>query len=601
MFRFGLYFILLAFVFGCSGAYQESEPNNNRKEAQSVSLPAQIEGQLDHGADEDYYQFELEEAAHLAFTISSVKGFDVMLEIGEISGKGLKLVDDYLKNFGESLPNIYLKPGNYYVKVSPGLNDHRIERPKVIASEPYQLEILHLSTLIEKENFGLEEEPNDILEQAQELRDGLKIKGFFNAFLNQMPITEMTQLLLGQTQETTSKDFRGKDLDFYQFTISERGSFLLQMELTSVKDVDSTIVVVDQRYLQFLRLSPEEREARRRAVALEELGTYFVIDSNGFDKGEGVANYRIPGNNRYFIMIGAMNRLNYESLAGMAAHPYYLSYRLLPLTSDMEAEPNNTVQNASKIENNVVRGFLNPINDLDYYYLEGNEESFYRLNFKENNVNTQITRYYKLAEVTVIPPKNVDLALYIYDEDGKLAKRIDNQEAGGVEKMPNLLVPFNRKTLFMVKGGGKNDQDNYTTPYELKFFFNEKISEDFEHEPNDKEGQNKVANTFSESIRGYVNNFGDEDNYYIILQRGNHNFSLNSLPDMTFSLELYDANGFFVKRTVASGKGADVALDYFVPKRDVFRIKVFPMEKNVYNVEQTYTLSLETANSEEDE
>ncbi|PKL15259.1 MAG: hypothetical protein CVV50_00685, partial [Spirochaetae bacterium HGW-Spirochaetae-6] len=223
------------------------------------------------------------------------------------------------------------------------------------------------------------------------------------------------------------------------------------------------------------------------------------------------------------------------------------------------------------------------------------------LNFKENNVNTQITRYYKLAEVTVIPPKNVDLALYIFDEYGKLAKRIDNQDAGGVEKIPNLLVPFNQKTIFMVKGGAKNDQDNYTTPYELKFFFNEKISEDFEHEPNDKEGQNKVANTFSESIRGYVNNFADEDNYYIILQRGNHNFTINALPDMTFSLELYDANGFFVKRTTASAKGADVSLDYFVPKRDVFRIKVFPLEKNVHSVDQAYTLSLETANSEEDE
>lgn len=72
-------------------------------------------------------------------------------------------------------------------------------------------------------------------------------------------------------------------------------------------------------------------------------------------------------------------------------------------------------------------------------------------------------------------------------------------------------------------------------------------------------------------------------------------FLLKGLPHASFLLELYDASGFFVKKAV--GKiGENVVLDYFAPKREVFRIKVSVIEKDFFNTQEPYELSFSADN-----
>jgi hypothetical protein len=589
----GLAFFILA---SCSNIVSEQEPNNKAESAQDIVLPAEAEGKLDNGMDEDLYRFQVNEADYYSFSVTGLKGFDVMLEILDQEGRLIKKGDDYFKNFGESIPNLYLGEGSYYLRVSPGMNDHKIGRPVVVASEPYQLKVEKLKYLLKQQNLNFEKENNDSFKTAQEIGENEKIRGYFFPILNLSYKTNAMKAVLEKVKGQMQKDFMDKDLDVYSFFVSNKGVYNLHLEVSAVEDFDSTLIVVDQRYLDFLEL-PAEAKAM---VKPESRGNFFVVDSHAFDRGEGVANYRIDGNTKYYIIVGAVNRLNYQPLKKRITSTYEISYQIRELTSDMESEPNNSFETAKKIETNVIRGYLNPTSDKDYYVFEGDEESFYRLDFKETNLNTRIVRIFKMARVSLNPPSDIDLALDIYGEniqgnDIVLLKTIDNHGKGETEEIPNLLLALQKKMYFVVRGGGLNDGDNYTLPYELKLYFVEKENEEIEHEPNDTASYkfNEGPNTFTENMKAYVNSKGDTDNFYTLIQdRGKYRFQLKPLEGATFVMELYDSNSYFIRKETAKGVGKEIILETFIPRRQVLNLKVYVEEKNFFNVETPYSISV---------
>ncbi len=587
-----IFCFFLLFLFSCSKGIEEKEPNNTFLEAQLVSLPFTIQGKMNHGLDEDFYAFEVSIAQIYSFEVKSLKGFDLMMQILDSQGKVLKTADDYFKNFGESIPNIYLKPGKYFLKIATGINDYKIGRPVVVSSNHYTLKGGPFSNFCDRPVIYPEHEPNDNFEMAQEIFKGQKIEGYFYPFLNYQSQNPVLEKVLEAIKEKTYKDFFGRDLDLYYFSIQEKGEFLLKIELGACQDFDSILSVVSENYLNYLSLSPEAQSQ----VLPENRGEFFIIDSNGFDKGEGLANYKIKGNQKYYILLTAINRLNYESLENILQNPYTLNFEISPVTADLEAEPNDSFTTAQKIETNVLKGFLNPLDDKDFYVLENSLDSFYKLDFREDNINPHITRFSKLAKLTLTPPINLDLALEIYDDKYQLLKTIDNQGKGEIEVIPNLLLELNQRIFLVVRGGKTNDEDNYHEPYELKIYFNDTETQKIEAEINDEAFKNQRENTFTDSILGYINTQGDIDNYYLLVEnRGRVQFLLKGLPHASFLLELYDANGFFVKKAV--GKlGENVVLDYFAPKREVFRIKVLVIEKDFFNTQDPYELSFSVSN-----
>lgn len=582
MLKYVAILLLLFFLVGCSSDSTEEEENNTLLKAQEISFPLNLKGKLNNGKDLDYYVFNIEEDALYCFSISSLKGFDVMFEVLDVKGRLIKRADDYFQNFGESIPNVFLKKGKYYIKVSVGENDDKISRPVVVSSEFYQLKADLLTNTMKKNFEQLEFEPNDYLKQAILLKEGVTVSGFYQPFLNMRAKEPLIKRLIGKMKESTQKDFSDKDIDLYKFSVPNKGKYMLQMKLSEVENFDPVIVVFDEQYLK---------------TNDKDKGSFLVIDSHSFDKGEGIANYQIQGNKQYYILITAMARLNHQKLDKILLNPYQLSYKLLSITADMELEPNDDFKTAKKIEHNVIKGYLNPLNDKDFYVMEGNEAAFYKLDFKAKSVNPRIIREYKMATVSVIPPSNVDIALYIFSEDKKLLKKIDNEGIGKTEQMPNLLVPLHRKLYFMVRGGRKNEVDNYEDSYEFKFYFNEKEYESMEHEPNDfvaaKSDSTQGANTFSDTINAYINDGGDKDNFYTLIPAaGKYKITLKPVPGATFMLELYDSSNFFIKKVRARGAGEAIVLEEFIPMKQVLRIQVYTLEKKFFNVKDSYSIQV---------
>ena len=586
---YGLLFFIVLLFASCSSHVNELEPNNSFDAAQSVRVPSSIKGKINNGIDNDIYKFEILEKSCLSFSINSLKGFDTALKVFNEKQVEIATADDFYKNFGEAIPNLCFDPGIYFIKLLPGSNDHKIGRPVVIASDDYYLDIKVWNKNDFSQKLILEREPNDFLKDSQKMNPGEIIKGFYYPFLDYKAKEKSVKEILKLVQEKSRKEFIDKNLDIYQFVISDKGDYLLQLSLSPVENFDPVVIVAEERFLDYLSMPLEVKPS----VPVNERGTFFIVDSNSFDKGEGLANYKIKGGRKYYIFLACLSRLDYIELPTVLQRPYHLSYNLLPLTSDMESEPNDQLENPKIIENNVMKGFLNPIWDKDFYLLEGSADSFYRLNFQKDSVNPQITKIFKMLSITLIPPKDLDLALSVYDEYGRMLKMIDNEGKGGVEKIPNFLAELGNKLYFSVSAGKQNESDDYLNPYEIKFFFTEQGSDSFEYEPNDQALVNQGPNTFSDTVRGYLNHKEDIDHFYAIGESvGKYHFYLKGLPKATFVIEIYDSNGYFIKKAVAKAPGEDVLLEHFITRREVFRIKVYTAEKNYYNINDAYSLSI---------
>lgn len=560
-------------------------------QAQSIDIPSSITGRLENSLDNDFYRFEVQKPDLFSFGISSLKGFDIMIQILDEKGKTIKTSDDYFKNFGESIANLYLNPGSYYIKVCIGQNDVKIGRPAVIASDSYLLKAAHLSKLYQKPYQEFEKEPNDQFNQAQEIKANKPVTGFFSPIMTFGSRDIKLQKLIGKMSEKSNKNLLNKDVDIYYFEIPEKGSYLLQLDLSAVKDCDSVIAIMGQSYLEYFNMSDTEREES----GSRDSGGFLIIDSNSYDKGEGISNYKLKGNTRYYIMIGALSRLDYKPLESVLENSYQLSFKVLPLTSDIEVEPNDSFDTATPINNNITRGFLNSVSDRDHYVLEGDEDHFYKLDFKGEGgtPNPQIREVYKPLNLTLICPENVDLALELYDESQKLLKTIDNNGKGGIEKINDLIINLGTKIYVVVKGGKRNDEGNYKVPYELKLFFGNHDAEAQEYEVNDEVAQNQGANTFTDSIKGYIGNKGDKDNFYAMLPYGKHQFAVKGIPNATLMLEIYDSNGYFIQKSISPKKGADIILEYDAPKQEVFRFLIYAAEKDFFNSETPYFFSID--------
>jgi hypothetical protein len=90
-----------------------------------------------------------------------------------------------------------------------------------------------------------------------------------------------------------------------------------------------------------------------------------------------------------------------------------------------------------------------------------------------------------------------------------------------------------------------------------------------------------------------VNSKGDTDNFYTLIQdRGKYRFQLKPLEGATFVMELYDSNSYFIRKETAKGVGKEIILETFIPRRQVLNLKVYVEEKNFFNVETPYSISV---------
>ena len=199
-------FICLLFT---SQAYLQSElePNDEIEQANELKLGEDMEGFFQEEDDEDWYKLIIEKPGKniIRIDLSAVPKVDSSIEIYDEQGHHLKGYDVGEEGEAEAIINLGVTEGIYYIKVRAyKMNQNDSYTLKTQLTGPWQ--------------EGQEFELNDTKEQANELKLGQIITGYF-----------------------CPED----DEDWYIVTVPEKGSDILVIELSAVPQVNLSLTLLD--------------------------------------------------------------------------------------------------------------------------------------------------------------------------------------------------------------------------------------------------------------------------------------------------------------------------------------------------------------------
>jgi len=140
---------------------QEFEPNDDRDYANELRLGESIEGLFQNPSDYDWYKLVISESGKniIRLDLSGVPGVETYFEIYDADGNRLKAADSEYGDEPEEIVNFGVTEGVYYINVA--------------GSEKNEKDKYRFNTkLIGPRQEGQEFEPNDDLEQANELKFG---------------------------------------------------------------------------------------------------------------------------------------------------------------------------------------------------------------------------------------------------------------------------------------------------------------------------------------------------------------------------------------------------------------------------------------------
>jgi len=279
----------------------ESEPNDRREMANDLPLVRSVQGYFDHGRDEDWYKLTNDAPGRnlVRIDLSAVPGVNAELNLHDEGGNRIWTVNDTKESGPESIFNLALEQGTYFVSV------YGRETNK---NDPYTLSTKILGPWKE----GLEAEPNNRKEDATEIRLGQSWEGYY--------LTD------------------GDD-DYYKLIIDQPGKNNIEVAISAVPGADSRLQILDQEYK-------------------------VLWDVNDTKKGE-------PESVSYFTVTEGTYYIWVKGYQKNITDKYILNTRLLgPWQENQEAEPNNDIKQASKIElNSPLVGHINGEDDRDYYVL----------------------------------------------------------------------------------------------------------------------------------------------------------------------------------------------------------------------------------------
>jgi len=284
---------------------QEFEPNDKQEMANEIHLGERMEGFYHPVNDHDWYKLAVEQPGKnvIRIELSGIAGVNSFFTICDDSGKILKRAESVGPGEAEACINFGVTEGNYYIDVSSVQTDERIT---------YTLTAQLLGPWKEGQEF----EVNDRKEQANPIRLGESIKGFFHP-----------------------RD----DQDWYALDVDQPGKSIIRINLSGVADNDSTVSLYD--------------EAGNR---LKDFNT------NRKGEPETVPNFGVEKGIYYIRLIS--NWMN-------DSEEYTLSAKLLgPWKEDQEFEPNDRQEKANEIElDQEIRGYCYPHDDRDWYFVTVSE------------------------------------------------------------------------------------------------------------------------------------------------------------------------------------------------------------------------------------
>jgi len=601
------FFISLLFVVpALAQVKSEVEPNDKRELAQLIRIGESVEGTFQVNGDYDYFRFVLEGPGKtlIQIDLSAVPGVLEYLylyndqggKIWEVSGRG-----------PESIFNLALPQGIFYAAVWGD---------KANLQDKYVLALKSLGPWKE----GMEAEPNDRREQAQEIRIGENIEGSVQ---------------------------QNNDDDWYKLAVDKSGKNYLQVDLSAVPEVDTYLYIYDANGQKLVEVNDAPKnEAESIARFPVEPGVYYIRIYLGgkptqekytlttkitgpwqegwesepndsrerandlmlgqsakgyFDHKRDEDYYRLtidgPEKTLVQIDLSAVPEVNGqiylyndkgrtiwsvndtekngpESIFKLAlaqgvyyinawAHeantkdPYTLSGKILgPWQEGMESEPNDRKEEATE---------LRVGQSVEGYYHSSGDEDYFKLNVENpGKSNIQI-------ELSAVPGS--DGRLWITDQDGKSIWDVNDGSKGEPEAVLYLTVTPGVYYI-TVRGYQRNITDKYT----LTVRFLGPWQEGTEAEPND---EIKRANEIKLNVpfTGRINANGDTDYYFVnVPEPGLETIvmQLSGVPEVRWNFELLDLkeNRLDYSWRGETGQGEEIVKMKFKPGTYYMRVRV---------------------------
>jgi len=503
--------IITTIVTSCKNRNSEEvELNNTFSNANMLEINSVMEGFLNTNDDKDFFRVDAIESMILDIQLSPVRGVNHALKIWKIEGgtELLKYIDDMRKSSSEKMCNLFVETGTYYITVLHGDRDE----PRANTKDSYQLRV--------NGRFWNNEEleSNDNINIANKQIIGEEILGYFSPSFNKL---------------NYNKEFPFREEDWYYIDINlEDGNpLLLDIELSGVSEVNSTIFFYD---------------SQQNEIAFSNI--------NGVGKGELLRDIGIIQSGRYYIMITS----NFESNTDV---PYRLLIISKNYNQSLEIEPNNFPEKSNKIIKDEIIGKIFPEGDIDYFMYEGKTEP-------------------ALYRIEVLPPADLDLYINIFDKNNTRLFEIDNNGRGEREIMPDAFLLDN----FYIKVVSKQGAYNQNFSYKLTIS-TIPISDNHEKEPNDKKRLATVVK--SDSIIGYISKKRDIDFYYLEYEtRVKKNFTIKGIIDSELRVSITDPLGYIIKTETIKGDDS-ISINEMIDNRCYIIV-----ESIIENYEVPYTISI---------
>ncbi len=260
----------------------------------------------------------------------------------------------------------------------------------------------------------------------------------------------------------------------------------------------------------------------------DSLGNLIASADAGLEgAGELIKNRGISEAGIYYIVLYSKN---YEKNNEV---PYLLSATVKGYDLSNEMESNDTIDSANQILGKDINGLIYPEGDIDIYVYQP-------------DVSKQLS-------VKAIPPQSVDIKLKVSDIDGKTLFDVNNNPAGVMEVIPNIIT--DKKIFITVSAGGASFDPDIQYNLILEEY---SLSDGSEKEPNDaKEDANIVAGQY---IQGYINRKNDTD--YFFLQYGKKvNTAIKFRGVKNTNIEISVADNFgYVAKTEKSLSGSNIEI-----------------------------------------
>jgi len=187
----------------------ETEPNDNREQAQEIRLGESIEGGVQKNNEDDWFRLTVDKSGknYLQVDLSAVPEIDTYLYIYDANNQRLTEINDAPKNAVESLVHFPVESGVYYIRI-------------YLAGKATQEKYTLTAKLAGAWQEGWEAEPNDSRERANDLKLGQSVQGHFE---------------------------HKRDEDFYKLIIDTPGKTLVQVDVSAVPEVNSEIYLYNDK------------------------------------------------------------------------------------------------------------------------------------------------------------------------------------------------------------------------------------------------------------------------------------------------------------------------------------------------------------------